>query len=98
METNIVAARIGDKMNMITILAQMIVKPLTIIDTLVLRESCTTAVSELSLETKFELLLGNLTQFSGSGFIKESNVLIDDSLIYIVSQVYSNSFRHIVKS
>jgi len=52
-EPNIVAAKIGDKMNMITILAQMIVKPLTIIDTFVLRESCTTAVSELSLETKF---------------------------------------------
>lgn len=51
---SIVAARIGDKMNIITTLAVMIVKPLTIIETFVLSESCTTAVSELSLETKFE--------------------------------------------
>ena len=49
--TESVAARIGESMKRIIIDAMMIVKPLIKTETLVLKVSCTTAVSELSLET-----------------------------------------------
>jgi len=52
-----VAARIGDIINKTTIDAIMIVRALTRIETLVLKVSCTTEVSELSRETRTPVLL-----------------------------------------
>ena len=49
--TESVTARIGESMKRIIIDAMMIVKPLIKTETLVLKVSCTIAVSELSLET-----------------------------------------------
>jgi 7-keto-8-aminopelargonate synthetase-like enzyme len=51
-----VAARIGERMKRMMIDATIIVRPLISIETLVLRVSWTTAVSELSLETTIDLV------------------------------------------
>lgn len=93
-----VAASIGDKMKRIMIDAIIIVPARITIETLVLRVSWTTAVSELSLETMFYLVaFWILTQVTSSVCVEKANVFCYHAWINIISQADGNAFGHHVE-
>ena len=64
--------------------------PLTNIETLVLKQSYMTYVSELIRETR-QIKDTTLTKVPSSALVKESNIFVDDVLIEIKPQISANT-------